>query len=167
MSFLGTLRRGNNVSISPPTTCWSPDTFSSMSHPSPLPPPAHVATLFSTSPVVPPITPPYPSSIAGTSEPDAAPHTTSASRFTEPPWCTSDGIRPPCQTSPAPGCPSTTPSSWPMIAAAPTRWSPVVLPGSPSPWVVYNSPSLPLPGLCLRSHPLSIACSRTPTGVAL
>jgi hypothetical protein len=39
--------------------------------------------------------------------------------------------------------------------------------GSPSPWIIYNSPPPPLLRHCLRSRPLSIAHSRTPTGVTL
>jgi hypothetical protein len=42
-----------------------------------------------------------------------------------------------------------------------------VLPGSPSPWIIYNSPPLPLPLHCLQSRPLSVARSWTPTGVTL
>jgi hypothetical protein len=40
---------------------------------------------------------------------------------------------------------STTPSPLLVTPAAPTRWSPIVLPRSPSLWIVYSSPPLPLP----------------------
>jgi hypothetical protein len=68
-------------------------------------PPGDLDSLFSSSPTVCPIAPPYPSSTAGTSEPDVAPRAAptpqpapraaSALRFIEPPWCTSGDIRPP------------------------------------------------------------------------
>jgi hypothetical protein len=67
----------------------------------------------------------------------------------------------------ASGHQSTTPSPWLVTPAAPTRWSPVVLPRSPSPLIVYNIPPSPLPRHCLRSRPLSAARSRTPTSVTL
>jgi hypothetical protein len=46
VSFLGTplSTRGTGVSISAQTVCWSLGTSSSTSHPSPLPPPAHLLT---------------------------------------------------------------------------------------------------------------------------
>jgi hypothetical protein len=62
-----------------------------------------------------------------------------------PPLCTSDNIRLLRQSPPAPSRQSTTPSLWLVTPATPTRWSPVVLPGSPSPWIVYSSPPPPLP----------------------
>jgi hypothetical protein len=82
-------------------------------------PPDDLDSLFSSSPMVHSIVPPYPSSTAGTSEPGAgaaapipAPRVAlTASRITEPPWCTSDDIWPQRQTPPAPSRPSTTPSS--------------------------------------------------------
>jgi hypothetical protein len=51
VSFLGTplSTRGIGVSISTRTICWSPSTSSSMSHPSPLPPPAHLLTTWTPS----------------------------------------------------------------------------------------------------------------------
>jgi hypothetical protein len=88
-----------------------------------------------------------------------APRAASASRFTKPPWCTSNGIRPLCQSPLASGRRSTTPSSWLVTPAARTPWSPVVLSGSPSPWIVYSSPPPPLPRHCQRSRPLSVARS--------
>jgi hypothetical protein len=39
--------------------------------------------------------------------------------------------------------------------------------GSPSPWSVYSSPPSLLPRHCLQSQPLSVARSRTPTGIAM
>jgi hypothetical protein len=103
-------------------------------------------SLFSSSPAVHAIAPPYPSSVAGTSEtvamprvaptpqpvprvapmslpaPRAAqaspsafssgPHATLASRFAQPPLCTSDDIQLPHQSPPALGRWSTTPSPW-------------------------------------------------------
>jgi hypothetical protein len=84
-----------------------------------------------------------------------------------PPWCTSDDIRHPRRSPLAPGRRSTTPSPWLVTLAAHTRWSLVVLPRSPSPWIIYNSPPPPLPRHCLQSRPLFVARSRTPTGVAL
>jgi hypothetical protein len=151
------------------------------SHPSPLPPPTRLPddldSLFSSSPAGCPIAPPYPSSIAGTSELVAAPHAAltsqpapcaaSASHFIEPPWCTSDVIQPPRWSPLTPGRLSTTPSPWLVTTTARTRWSLIVLPGSPSPLIVYNSQSPPLPRHCLRSRPLSVARSQTPTGVTL
>jgi hypothetical protein len=93
-------------------------------------PPNDLNSLFSSSPAVRPIAPPDPSSIAGTSEPYVAPRATPtpspapraalmslsapraalASRFTEPPWCTSDDIRHPRQSPLTSGHRSTTPS---------------------------------------------------------
>jgi hypothetical protein len=95
------------------------------------------------------------------------PRAASASRFTEPPWCISDDIQPPRRSPLTLGHWSTTPSLWLVTPAARTRWSPVMLPGSPSPWIVYSSPPPPLPRHCLWSRPLPVARSRTPTGVAL
>jgi hypothetical protein len=43
---------------------------------------------------------------------------------------------------------SITPSLWLVTPTAPTRWSLVVLSGSPSPWIAYSSPPPPLPGHC-------------------
>jgi hypothetical protein len=83
-------------------------------------------------------------------------------------WCTSDDIRPSCRSLLAPGHRSTTASPWLMTPTAPTRWSHVMLPGSPNPWIVYSCQSLPpLPRHCLWSRPLSIARSWTPIGIAL
>jgi hypothetical protein len=152
------------------------------------PPPDDLDSLFSSSPAVCPIAPPYPSSIAGTSEPVVAPHpaptpppepcvaparttrgpdvfvcATRGLSFTlhqAPPWCTSNDIRPLCQSPLASGRRSTTPSPWLVTPAARTPWSPVVLSGSPSPWIVYSSPPPPLPRHCLRSRPLSVARSQ-------
>jgi hypothetical protein len=141
------------------------------------PPPDDLDSLFSSSPVGYLIVPPYPSSIAGTSElvtvphaaltPHPAPRAASASHFIEPPWCTSDVIQPPRRSPLTPDRLSTTPSPWLVTTAARTRWSLIVLPGSPSPLTVYNSQSLSLPRHCLRSRPLSVACSQTPTGITL
>jgi hypothetical protein len=151
------------------------------------PPPNDLDSLFSSSPAVCPIGSPYPSSIAGTSEPVAMPHAAPvpqpATRAAptprpchaqhrinaspSPPWCTSNDIRHPRRSPLAPGRRSTTPSPWLVTLAARTRWSLVVLPRSPSPWIVYNSLPPPLPRHCLQSRPLFVARSRTPTGVAL
>jgi hypothetical protein len=51
--------------------------------------------------------------------------------------------------------------------AAPTRWSPIVLPGSPNLWIVYSPLPPPLPRHCLRFRPLSVARKWTPTGIVL
>jgi hypothetical protein len=91
-------------------------------------PPGDLDSLFSSSPTVCPIAPPYPSSTAGTSEPDVtpraalapqpAPRAALALRFIEPPWCTSGDIRPPPRSPPAPGRQSAIPSSWFVTPAA-------------------------------------------------
>jgi hypothetical protein len=74
---------------------------------------------------------------------------------------------PPHRTPPASSHPCNTSSSWHVTPTTATRWSPVMLPGSPNSWIMYISPSLSLPRLCLQSSPLSVACSRTPLALLL
>jgi hypothetical protein len=125
-------------------------------------PPDDLDSLLLSSPAVHLIAPPDPSSIAGTLELDTVPCAAltpqpapradptplstpcagSASRFTEPPWCTSDDICPPHRSPLTPGRQSTTPSSWLVTTTTPARWSPITLSGSPSMWIIYSS--LPL-----------------------
>jgi hypothetical protein len=99
----------------------------------------------------------------------SAPRTALASHFAQPPppLCTSDDIRLPSRSTPTSGHRSTTPSPWLVTPTAPTRWSPIVPSVSPSLSIVYSSPLPLLPRHCLRSQPLSVARSQTPTGVAL
>jgi hypothetical protein len=102
------------------------------------PPPDDLDSLFSSSPAVCPVAPPYPSSIAGTSKSVAASHVASAPQpapreATTPPlapratsaspshpWCTSDYIRPPRQSPLALGRRSTTLSPWLVTPATRT-----------------------------------------------
>jgi hypothetical protein len=88
--------------------------------------------------------PPFIAVGAPASTSSSAPRTALASR-SPPLLCTSDDVRLPPRSPPTSGRRSTTPSLLLVTPAAPTRWSFVVLPGSPSPWIVYNSPPLPLP----------------------
>jgi hypothetical protein len=209
VSFLGTppSTRGTGVSISTRTACWSPSTLSSMSHPFPLPPPAHLLTTWTPSshpvlrfarllhptplllqilqsltlrhtrlqtiqltPRAAPEPPPEPRAAPvhqpAPPLPPPTPRAISASRFTAPPWCTNDDIRPPRQPSGAGS------SVYHPVAVAhdPRRTHPMVTHRA----VMVTEPvdRLQLSAAaasqhCLRSRPLSVAHARTPTGVAL
>jgi hypothetical protein len=98
--------------------------------------------------------------------PPPTPRAISASRFTAPPWCTNDDIRPPRQPS----------------GAGSSVYHPVAVahdPRSTHPMVTHRAvmvtepvdrlqlSAAAAPQHCLRSRPLSVARARTPTGVAL
>jgi hypothetical protein len=95
--------------------------------------------------------------IGMTKEVPSVPCTASASHFTEPP-----GV-PATNSNPRAGA-----LSRQVVGLPPCHHgsSPVMLPGSPSMWIVYSSPPL-LPRHCLRSRPLSVARLQIPISVTL